>query len=168
MDQLPTRLQGALRLEPTRRERRFSDADSSSAVHPTFLPVAQASKTSSSDMEVPSSGEPQSREPQEQHRCASADCAVQRTFGTTELLEIILGFLNTTDVLHLRRTCSKWNDITRESPNLRIHYFVHPQWNRHSEDFELLSLNIPGLVIELGDPVEMGRWVSEPLNCSRS
>ena len=93
------------------------------------------------------------------HTCSAAECAITKVLETPELLEIVLSFMGTSDVLAVRRINSKWQGVTQNSPLLKLHYFVNPQWNRHPKDYELLDLNLPGLTIASSDPVDMGRWI---------
>jgi hypothetical protein len=93
------------------------------------------------------------------HNCTSAVCAVARVFETTELLELILSFLETKDIITLRRTSKQWSSTVCESPQLRLHFFTYGQWGRPGSQFQLLPLSIPGLAIELGDELHLGRWI---------
>ena len=93
------------------------------------------------------------------HTCESAVCAVARVFETTELLELILSFLETKDVISLRRTSKQWNSTVCESPQLRLHFFTYGQWARPGSQFQLLPLSVPGLSIGLGDELHLGRWI---------
>lgn len=93
------------------------------------------------------------------HSCNGAQCAVIQTFETTELLELILAYLETDDVLRLRSTSRRWNYISKESPHLRLHFFGRPQYARPAADYALLPLALPGLTIERGDPLHLGQWI---------
>ncbi|KAK3069040.1 hypothetical protein LTR53_012935 [Teratosphaeriaceae sp. CCFEE 6253] len=98
------------------------------------------------------------------HSCVAAMCAVARVFETTELLELVLAQLETNDIRKLRRTSARWNAAIHASPGLRLHFFYHPEFGRPAEDFQLLPLSIPGLSIELGEPIYLGRWISVSLD----
>ena len=93
------------------------------------------------------------------HECASAVCAVARVFETTELLELIISFLETKDIIPLRLTSKQWNSTICESPQLRLHFFTYGQWARPGSQFQLLPLSVPGLAIELGHELHLGRWI---------
>jgi hypothetical protein len=94
-----------------------------------------------------------------QHKCDAPKCSVSQVFGTVELLEIILGFLRTKDVLAQRLTSVKWNVVVTDSPQLRLHFFAIPQFLRPGPDFLLLPLNVAGLSIELGESIHLGQWI---------
>lgn len=167
MDDISNTLQRLRVTSPSaHRERRFSDAGEGSSVRPNLVAVSQihsgGSVSPESEAEEPQ--EPPPSIPLEQHVCSAEACAVSKVFETTELLEIILKFLDTDNVLALRRTSSKWNAVTKKSPTLRLHFFVHPRWDLHPQNFELLDLKIPGLSIERGDPLDMGHWVLIKMN----
>src|ERR1700761_6612116 len=87
----------------------------------------------------------------EQHTCAATPCAVKTVFETTELLELVLSFLETKDILSSRLTGRKWAVIIHESPLLRLHFFTFGQWSRPGAQFQLLPLRLPGLRFELGE-----------------
>lgn len=93
------------------------------------------------------------------HLCIGIECAVIKVFETTELLELILTHLETDDVLSVRSTSRRWNLVSKESPRLRLHYFSKPQYARPAAQYDLLSLNLPGLMIENGKPLHLGRWI---------
>ncbi|KAK3700912.1 hypothetical protein LTR37_015715 [Vermiconidia calcicola] len=103
------------------------------------------------------------RYPLVRHSCASAICAVKRVFETTELLELLLSFFDTQDVLASRRTSKHWDATIHQSPNLRLHFFTYGQWSRPGACYQLLPLSIPGLSIELGEAIHLGRWVKVSL-----
>lgn len=113
--------------------------------------AAESSSTEQAESSAPT--------PLEQHQCTSEECAVTTMFETTELLELVLNFLDTENVLSLRRTSKRWDDTIRSSPTLRLHQFVHPRWSQHAAKFQLLDLKIPGLSIDPGDDLEMGKWI---------
>ncbi|CAK4031194.1 hypothetical protein AC579_1815 [Lecanosticta acicola] len=142
------------------RERRFSDADLSSSQRPHLLAVCEIHNrgTVASETDTPEQAPPQTE--LEQHTCTTGECSVVKVFETTELLEIILSFLDTTSVLTLSCTNPKWNAITRQSPTLRLHYFVFPKWNSSPPGFKLLDLKLPRLSIEAGDPLDQGHWIN--------
>lgn len=94
-----------------------------------------------------------------QHECSAAVCAVAKAFETTELLESILCFLETKDVLSLRRTNKHWNSTVHSSPYLRLHFFTYPQWERPSSQYKLLPINLPGVAIEEDEPIHLGQWI---------
>ena len=77
---------------------------------------------------------------------------------------MILSYLDTTNVVTLRRTSRIWSRTVQESPNLRLHLFSRPQWDRPASDFQLLDLKLPGLHIEKGEPVDKGRWIHVSMN----
>ncbi|KAF2207912.1 hypothetical protein CERZMDRAFT_101935 [Cercospora zeae-maydis SCOH1-5] len=177
MDALPGQLHG-LRLEPSSivhlvtRERRFSDTDTGSAAAAAATPnlashtrprftrqleqhvheanIAAATSTASA-----------APMPLHPHQCASPpnDCAVAEVFSMPELLATVFGFLDTDDIMSMRRVNRTFCRTVLESPRLRTHLFMRPQWLRPPIDFLLLDVKIPGLTIERGDPVEMGQWV---------
>ena len=98
-------------------------------------------------------------QPLVQHSCSSAVCAVKRVFETTELLELLLSSFDTQNVLALRRTSKHWDATIHQSPYLRLHFFTYGQWSRPGACYQLLPLSIPGLSIELGEAIHLGRWV---------
>lgn len=156
-----------------RRERRLSDSDraarSSRSRDLGDLFPDRSCKSSAATSDVPSTTEkatssssrtaPEEPVALQQHHCTSEECAVTTMFDTTELLEIVLDFLDTDSVLSLRLTSRRWNDVVRSSPTLRLHCFVRPQWSRPGADFQLLDLKLPGLSIEPGEDIEMGKWI---------
>lgn len=79
-------------------------------------------------------------------------------FETTELLEMILSFLEADDIVELQRTCRMWESLIRESPQLRPNLFAFAQWNREASGYQLLNIKLPGLHFELGEHVNRGRW----------
>ncbi|KAK0277184.1 hypothetical protein LTR91_000356 [Friedmanniomyces endolithicus] len=101
--------------------------------------------------------------PVKPHSCDAATCALTRVFATTELLECILGFLDTENVWAHRLTNPVWYATIDASPELRLHRYVYPQFTRPSSAFLLLPLSLPGLVIELGQPIYLGQWISVTL-----
>ncbi|KAK5679963.1 hypothetical protein LTS10_007911 [Elasticomyces elasticus] len=103
---------------------------------------------------------PELAPPLEPHTCAAAVCAVTKVFETTELLEIILAFLDTKDICTLRRSSTCWKATIDTSPELRLHQFYYPQFTRPASSFQLLPLSLPGLTIELGQPIHLGQWIS--------
>ncbi|KAK3051811.1 hypothetical protein LTR09_007111 [Extremus antarcticus] len=94
------------------------------------------------------------------HSCTAEVCAVKKCLETTELLERILVFLPTSDILTVRWTNRKWNATIQESPELRLHFFTYSQWNRPGSDFQLLPVVLPGLTIERGATIHLGQWVT--------
>ncbi|KAM0723532.1 hypothetical protein Q7P37_000519 [Cladosporium fusiforme] len=100
----------------------------------------------------------------EPHVCDRPTCAVSKVWETTELLEQILTHLPTDDLLLLRPVQRAWNGLVQESPALRLHLFVHPNWQHPATDFQLLALNIPGLMIRRGKPVHLGQWIEVHMN----
>lgn len=161
-------LMDSLRLGPgnaARRARRFSDADCASVATHEFLPpdarhlsqkpreddIADASKTKGL---APGSAA------FSRHECSAQSCALATVFETTELVEIILNFLDTADVLSLGRACCrKWRELTLSRPQLQYHLFLLPQWTRPPRSFQLLHAKIEGLTIERGDLVQDGQWI---------
>ncbi|TKA82838.1 hypothetical protein B0A55_01052 [Friedmanniomyces simplex] len=83
-----------------------------------------------------------------------------KVLQTTELLEMILGMLETKDIWTHRRTSPLWNATIAASPELRLHHFYYPQFTRPASTFRLLPLSMPGLVLELGEPIRLGQWIS--------
>lgn len=118
--------------------------------------ISRISSGRSSELGVIATPPSQSVEP---HVCERPTCSVNKVFETTELLEHILTFIPTRQILLLQRTCSKWNTLIRESPTLRLHRFVEPQWQLPGSQFELLPLALPGLTIRRGPPVHLGQWI---------
>lgn len=106
-----------------------------------------------------STPEPDTPSPLEQHDCKAAVCSVIKTFETTELLEAILCFLDRKDVISLRRTTKRWDSLVHSSPFLRLHFYNRPQWKRPPSSYQLLPLSIPGITIENGEPIHLGRWI---------
>ena len=100
-----------------------------------------------------------SADAQQPHICDAAVCAVTTLFETTELLELVLSFLSPKDILNVRLTNSHWNSTIQQSPLLRLHFFYYPEFTRAAEDFQLLPLSMPGLSIELGPRIHLGRWI---------
>lgn len=160
-----------------RRLRRFSDADRPPGELPTRADlVAIRSRDGTRWLPAPDvqslrigqrrriptveDQEPVSSQMLENHSCDSAICAVTRVFDTTELLELVLSFLETKDVLSLRLTNRQWNSTIHQSPQLRLHFFTFGQWARPGSQFQLLPLSLPGLSIELGDELHLGRWIT--------
>lgn len=100
------------------------------------------------------------REPVSPHSCSSNVCALAKVFETTELLESILSYLETPNILRVRRTSRLWDATIHQSPQLRLHFFTYGQWGRHGEDYQLLPLNLPGLTITAEKLIHLGQWVS--------
>ncbi|KAK5736068.1 hypothetical protein LTR17_007739 [Elasticomyces elasticus] len=98
--------------------------------------------------------------PLEPHTCTAAVCAVAKVFETTELLEVILAFFESKEILTLRSVSPHWNATINTSPELRLHQFYYPQFTRPASGFQLLPLSLPGLTIELGEPIHLGQWIS--------
>ncbi|KAF2159238.1 hypothetical protein M409DRAFT_30244 [Zasmidium cellare ATCC 36951] len=142
------------------RERRLSDTDRvTSALRRLSISDNDRSPSNSERHTSAEQAKPASSRPLKQHQCTSEECAALTLFDTTELLEIVLDFLDTDSVLHLRRTSRKWNDTVRGSPTLRLHTFVHPQWDRLAADFQLLDLKLSGFSVDPGDDLELGKWI---------
>jgi hypothetical protein len=99
------------------------------------------------------------RSPVKPHSCEGPECAVAKVLETTELLEHVLTFLPTSQILSLQQLNKTWHSLITSSPRLRLHQFVKPQWRRPSLDSQLLPLAIPGLEIRRGSAVHMGHWV---------
>ncbi|KAK3647850.1 hypothetical protein LTR56_007824 [Elasticomyces elasticus] len=106
---------------------------------------------------------PELAPPLEPHTCTAAVCAVAKVFETTELLEVILAFLESKDICSLRRTSPVWNATINISPELRLHKFYYPQFTRPASEFQLLPLSLSGFTTELGDPIHLGQWISVSL-----
>ena len=160
------------------RPRRFSDSDQTRAAIPVPQPEPIAVRSRDGTRWLPAPEE-QTRVlgsrvetsaeaeittilaniPQPTHACDAALCAVTTLFETTELLELVLSFLGTRDVMGVRLTNSHWNSTIQRSPTLRLHFFYYPQFTRAADDFQLLPLSMPGLSIELGNPIHLGRWI---------
>ena len=158
------------------RTRRFSDTDRASTSTPSTgtqsltvrsrdgsrLVPAPAEQTQIVGSRNTSSSETEpaaTATPLEQHKCDAAICAAAKVFETTELLESVLSFLDTKCILELRRTSSHWAATIQQSPPLRLHFFYYPQFTRPTDEFQLLPLSLPGLSIELGEPLHLGRWI---------
>ena len=141
------------------RTRRSSDPERLSIATPPAL-VAAFRGASSQGNDVESSPCQQSPPPPEPHSCSSDTCSLAKVFETTELLELILGLLGTQDVLRLRGTSRRWNSTVISSPLLRLHFFTYPQWQRPASEYQLLPLTLPGLMIEAGDMIHLGQWIS--------
>lgn len=88
------------------------------------------------------------------HQCDRVECAAQRVLATTELLEQILSYQTTHDVLELRRVARMWQQTVDESPYLRRHRFIRAQWRRHPSTFILLAMSAPGISIGLSGTSE--------------
>ncbi|RMY80319.1 hypothetical protein D0862_12789 [Hortaea werneckii] len=93
------------------------------------------------------------------HYCLSATCSLREVFQTTELLELILSFIETKDILAQRLTSKQWASTIIASPQLRLHFFYYPQFTRPADEFILLPLSLPGLLIQQGEPLHLGRWI---------
>ncbi|GAB1738147.1 hypothetical protein NU219Hw_g2678t1 [Hortaea werneckii] len=93
------------------------------------------------------------------HNCLSATCSLREVFQTTELLELILSFIETKDILAQRLTSKQWASTIIASPQLRLHFFYYPQFTRPADEFILLPLSLPGLLIQQGEPLHLGRWI---------
>ncbi|KAK5124864.1 hypothetical protein LTR85_001054 [Meristemomyces frigidus] len=155
--------------------RRFSDTDRASTAGPlpTPEPISVRSRDGSRWLPAPaeqtrtvgsrsasiSEAEPAATVPLKTHVCDAAVCAVAKLFETTELLELILSFLATKDILTLRRTSNHWNATIQQSPQLRLHFFYNPRFMWPADEFQLLPLNIPGLSIDPGEPLPLGQWI---------
>lgn len=100
----------------------------------------------------------------EPHICDNSNCAASRVWETTELLEHIFAFLPTNHLLPLRSVKKSWNGLILESPYLRLHLFVHANWQHPAADFRLLPLSLPGLEIRRGKPVHLGHWIELHIN----
>jgi hypothetical protein len=98
------------------------------------------------------------------HSCEHPECAVAKVFETLELLEHVLTFLPTSQILSLQQLNKRWNSLITSSPRLRLHHFVKPQWRRPVSDFQLLPLALPGLEIKRGSAVHMGHWLEVHLD----
>jgi hypothetical protein len=98
------------------------------------------------------------------HSCDHPECAVAKVFETLELLEHVLTFLPTSQILSLQQLNKRWNSLIISSPRLRLHHFVKPQWRRPASDFQLLPLTFPGLEIKRGSAAHMGHWVEVHLD----
>lgn len=160
----------------TSHVRRSSDAGSSSSPLPTVVQSKDASRrlpqpreeTRTKGSAAPTALQPAPSQPQPvpPHECEQQICSMATVFETTELLEMILTFLEARDVVPLQRTCKKWTSLIRQSPQLRANLFIFPQWNRDPSDFQLLNLKIPGLQFDLGEPVDLGRWIQISMSVS--
>lgn len=93
------------------------------------------------------------------HNCLSATCSLREVFRTTELLELILSFIETKDILAQRLTSKQWASTIVASPQLKLHFFYYPQFTRPADEFILLPLSLPGLLIQQGEPLHLGRWI---------
>ncbi|KAI7185458.1 hypothetical protein KC316_g6416 [Hortaea werneckii] len=102
---------------------------------------------------------PNSKETSKPHNCLSATCSLREVFQTTELLELILSFIETKDILAQRLTSKQWASTIIASPQLKLHFFYYPQFTRPADEFILLPLSLPGLLIQQGEPLHLGRWI---------
>ncbi|KAK3673983.1 hypothetical protein LTR78_006185 [Recurvomyces mirabilis] len=93
------------------------------------------------------------------HACYATECAVAKVSATIELLELIITYLPTKDIMEQRRTCQRWRETIATSPELRLHFFYYPRFCQPPSTFELLPLSFPGLSIELGEELHLGRWI---------
>lgn len=100
----------------------------------------------------------------EPHVCDNSNCAASRVWETTELLEHIFTFLPTNHLLPLRSVKRSWNGLILKSPYLRLHLFVHANWQHPAAEFRLLPLSLPGLEIRRGNPVHLGHWIEVHIN----
>lgn len=175
MDQL-TRDIDNLRLSISRRERRHSYTDtdnhsstlqtlpgpSASRVAPRWTPRPEGTISTSRAASEPTDeaiAVPAEPEPLQEHSCTLSTCSVQKLFAMPELLAIILSHIDTSNVMTLRRVNSTWLRTVSQSPQLRLHAFLRPQWARPASYFTLLDLKLPGLTIAKGDPVDRGHWI---------
>ncbi|CZT24587.1 uncharacterized protein RCC_10312 [Ramularia collo-cygni] len=147
-----------------------SDSEDSSATSPAVAPSVDGSRrwqprpgaqtrTRGSTESMQSSSTAVQLQPVAQHDCRQPICSMAKVFETTELLEMVLGHLETPDVVQLQRTCKHWLSLVNKSPQLRVNLFVHAQWNRDASKFQLLNINLPGLHSELDEPINLGRWI---------
>ena len=157
---------------PSQR-RRLSDPSAMGQLPPSLRPLPVRSMDGSRWLPTPdeqsrrvatadpaqSTPESQEESALTQHACSAAVCAVLKVFETTELLESILCFLDTKDVLSLRRTNRRWNSIVHTSPYLRLHFFTYTQWERPPSRYQLLPVNLSGITIQEEVPIELGQWV---------
>ncbi|KAI7285741.1 hypothetical protein KC345_g1543 [Hortaea werneckii] len=116
-----------------------------------------ATGTSSQDADLSNSTSP--NDTSNPHNCLSATCSLSEVFQTTELLELILSFIETKDILAQRLTSRQWASTIVASPQLRLHFFYYPQFTRPADEFILLPLSLPGLHIQQGEPLHLGRWI---------
>ena len=167
VDPLMEQMRSILRLGPRasdpsqRRERRFSDTDRPQSELPTTRPESIAIRSRDGSRWLPAPDEQSHRvgmgnalatlisefgpmHPLVQHDCSAAICAIANVFETTELLELILSFLESRDVFSLRRTSRLWDSTIHQSPQLRLHFFTYGQWSRPGSQFLLLPLSLPG------------------------
>jgi len=94
------------------------------------------------------------------HTCSTSPCAVVKAMHTVELLEHMLSFLPTRQIVVLQTVNKRWCSLIQSSPQLLPHLFIEPRWRHPSKDFQLLRLTtIPGLEIKRGDAVHLGQWV---------
>ena len=150
---------------PQRQRCRVSgpSADVATASTLRILPVRsryEPRRLPTGDEETDVAAEPPETPSLPQHECSAANCAVAKVFETAELLEAILCFLDTKDVLELRRTNKQhWNATVHSSPYLRLHFFTYRQWERPSAEYQLLPLSLPGVEIRLDEPIHLGQWI---------
>ena len=162
------------------RARRFSDAGSVAHDDPVTnaTPVAIRShdgsrwlpapveeshrygSPSNHDAESTATEDAEATPPVKPHSCDAAVCALMEVLATTELLECILGHFDTADIWRHRLTSPVWYAAINASPELRLHRYVYSQFTRPSSAFLLLPLSLQGLVIELGNPLDLGQWIS--------
>ncbi|KAK4579911.1 hypothetical protein LTR86_000112 [Recurvomyces mirabilis] len=93
------------------------------------------------------------------HACDATECAVAKVSATIELLELIITYLPTKDIMEQRRTCQRWRETIATSPELRLHSFYYPRFCQPPSTFDLLPLSFSGLSIELGEELHLGRWI---------
>jgi hypothetical protein len=93
------------------------------------------------------------------HSCSSPACSLRKVLDTPELFELVLGFLNTPDILNLRRTSRQWESAVQTSPRLRLHLYANAVWRQPGASNKLLPLKHPGLSIEYGEQLDQGQWI---------
>lgn len=142
-----------------------SDAPFATLDAPSATSWLQGTNTSTPAISLVPGSRPEPR-PLQQHMCTSSSCAALKVFGTPELLATVLGFLDTNDVMFMRRINRTWARTVVDTPELRTCMFLRPQWLRPPADYMLLDLKIPGLSIQKGEAVHKGQWIVITMNAS--
>jgi hypothetical protein len=101
-----------------------------------------------------------STQPVDAHTCSMRDCAVVKAMETIEVLEHILTFVPSRQIVLLQMVNKTWRLLINNSPQLYPHLFIEPRWRHPAKAFRLLHLTtMPGLSIKRGDSVHLGQWV---------
>ncbi|KAF2772328.1 hypothetical protein EJ03DRAFT_348707 [Teratosphaeria nubilosa] len=153
--------------EQERRTRRFSDADrtgnSFDTTRDDLVPLNDRTRSSlltlpdaqlTSPVKQRGPGATSRALPLVPHECDAAECAVSKAFGTTELFECILSWIETREIRNLCRVSRAWNGTVKASPQLRLHLFALPRFRTPAADFELLPLSLSGLSVTLASALQ--------------